>query len=161
MRKVCCILLSSLFLMGVDLKMEQDRYFIDQLSFVEKVVVYDDGNVQVYEKNNSEYAVIIEAFSAMLEGYREMPAFGVSLHEEVENAKKSGLWIEFCYESIYMHEEMPYERLLIGLEKGDRGFNLMRFCGGKYEGRCFYVDLNFETTKFIETLEFVRKLASL
>lgn len=155
MKKVCCIIVSIILLSGVYMRSEK-QYFIEQLNQVESVNVYIEGECIQISCGDSRFDDILTAFSEMMEGYREMPAFGVSLHEEVENAKENGLWVEFCYENIHIYEGMPYERLLIELKNGDLGFNIMRFYNGKYEGRCFYVDLKNDNQKFIATIEKVR-----
>ena len=119
----------------------QDNYFINQLDNVTAVRYYVDGQTAEVSKGDSRFNEIISRFAKLLDGYREMPAFGVSLDNETVEAMKSGEWVELLFDDVYVHNGMPYERLLINVVDGSCGLNLIRYYDGLYEGRCFYVDL--------------------
>ena len=86
---------------------------------------------------------------------REMPAFGVALHDDTIEAMKNGVWLELTFDKIYTHNEMVFEKLLIKVEENLTGFNIIRFYGGQYQGRCFYIDLvNYDTSKLYDMLVF-------
>ena len=70
-----------------------------------------------------------------------MPAFGVSIDDLTREDMKSGVWIELCFDERNLFEAMDFEGLLIRVEEGAHGFNLIRRNNGKYEGRCFYLSL--------------------
>lgn len=101
-----------------------------------EVKAFVDGKEVNIEKNNVQ-----EILSSMMENARLMPAFGVALDNEVKEARKSGTWIEFFYDREYEFEGMPFSRLLIEVGGDYTGFNIMRYHDGKYEGRCYYIDL--------------------
>ncbi|MBP3630291.1 MAG: hypothetical protein J6J23_02255 [Clostridia bacterium] len=123
----------------------QDNYFINQLDNVTAVRYYADGQTAEISKGDSRFNEIISRFAKLLDGYREMPAFGVSLDNETVEAMKSGEWVEFVFQEVYVHNGMPYKRLLMNIQAGNSGFNLIRNYNEKYEGRCFYVELNEKT----------------
>ena len=107
-----------------------------------KVNLYNEGIVSVLESGSEPFEKIVYEWKAMISGAHEMPAFGVSLNNETLKALKNGLWIEFAFDCAYESIGMPYEKLLISVEKNNQGFNIIRYnseCG--YDGRCFYYDL--------------------
>ena len=125
-----------------------DRYyFIQQLNYVTSINLYKDNEKLEISKEDSKFALIIDNFRKTLEGYREMPAFGVSLNDETCEARKDGVWLEFCFYDVYTHNGMNYEKLLINIQENVSGFNIIRYYDDKYEGRCFYVDLDGKTLR--------------
>ena len=64
-----------------------------------------------------------------------MPAVGVSIDNLTREEMKSGSWIELEFDQCYIFNEMPFDALLIKVEKDNYGFNLIRRHNGKYEGR--------------------------
>ena len=54
---------------------------------------------------------------------------------------KQGVWLKLIYDKTFVHNEMPFDSLLIQIEKDWTGFNIYRGNNGIYEGRCFYIDL--------------------
>lgn len=105
------------------------------------VCVYADGECTVFENGTEEYASILRAWDAMTEQAIQMPAFGVSIDRITREELRHGIWAEFVFPSVCVCAEMPFERLLLKVEPEYRGFNLIRCNGGKYEGRCYYLDL--------------------
>lgn len=99
--------------------------------------------------NNGEEIVITEVqedeiqklLSQALSGSRDMPAFGVSLHNETIKAMQSGIWLELNFSETTEFDEMPFDSILIHIEKDTGGVNLIRKFEGLYDGRCFYLDL--------------------
>lgn len=106
-----------------------------------EIEVIVDNNINRFDSNSDEYSKILNELNNMLEDSHEMPAFGVSLDNETKEAKKTGLWIELNYLTINTHNEMPFDSLLIEVQKDWSGFNIYRGNKGVYEGRCFYIDL--------------------
>ena len=78
----------------------------------------------------------------------EMPALGVSLDQETKEAKKSDLWLEIHFAKTMHYLDMPFDSLLIKIEKDNSGCNIIRGTRGKYEGRCYYLN----TTSTMENL---------
>jgi len=114
---------------------------VNVINSTNSIDVVIDDNINTFEKEDDKYNEIIDQLNDMLEGSHEMPAFGVSLDNETKQAKKKGVWIELKYSATYTHNEMPFDTLLIEVQKDWTGFNIYRGNKGKYEGRCFYIDL--------------------
>ena len=81
------------------------------------------------------------------------PAFGVSINQYTLNELKKGLWLEMEYSEPKEFAEMPYEKLLINFQPDFYGFNIIRYnINGGYDGRCYYLNLNGNSTNFYNTL---------
>ncbi|MBQ9790722.1 MAG: hypothetical protein IJW24_03930 [Clostridia bacterium] len=121
------------------------------------VNVYQDGVKQTLDKVAA--FKVQNAFGQILSMSREMPAFGVALHDETLEAMQSGLWLEFEFDGAIVHNGMFFEKLLFKLEKNVYGFNIVRYFQGKYDGRCFYFDL--ENPELIDDLyEFIDNIGN-
>lgn len=108
----------------------------------DSINVYTVGDMKSYKSGTEEYKGIITCWYDMIEDAYDMPAFGVSLHNETLEAMKSGRWIEFEFGSKQEYNGMTFEKLLIQVESVYQGFNLIRFNSEKgYDGRCFYFNL--------------------
>ena len=105
------------------------------------VVAYHNGETISALKNEDTYNTLFGVFNNMLKDARPMPAFGVSLDAETRDAMKNGTWIEFVFDSTQAHNDMPFDALLINVVPEHTGFNIVRKYQGKYDGRCFYVDI--------------------
>ena len=111
------------------------------ISSADSIVVYTSGEEINFDKTNDDFELIIGEFLEMIDGGHDMPAFGVSLDTETRNAMRGGIWLEFVFEEVQEYNGMPFESLLIELNSEYSGFNLIRKTEGKYEGRCFYINL--------------------
>ena len=121
------------------------------------VTIYDQGEEKTFHAGDQVYDQIVNCFQKIIEEAREMPAFGVSLHHETVDAMKSGIWIEFEFGDLQEHGEMFYEKLLFKIEPNLYGFNLIRFYDGKYDGRCYYFDLQ-DTSRIDDLFELVKNI---
>lgn len=139
--KFFCVLVLLIFPMfgigGVVLEPVKN-HSLDVIACV-RVNVYQDGMKQTLNKTLS--TKISNTFDDVIENAREMPAFGVALHNETIESMKKGVWVEFCFDNLKSHGGMIYERLLVGVQRDIYGFNIIRFYDGQYDGRCFYFDL--------------------
>lgn len=113
----------------------------DYLDGVEKIILYREGDSKTFLISDEEFSLILNEFSFILENSREMPALGVSLDESTKKEMVHGDWVEFEWKETMIHNEMPFESLLINIVFDNQGFNLIRKYNDKYEGRCFYIDL--------------------
>ena len=114
----------------------------DIIASSESINVYNDGKIAVYNQEEIQFNQIVEGWMLLIENSREMPAFGVSLNNETLIARNSGLWVEFVFDRQYEHTGMPFEKLLIKVEKEWQGFNIFRYnAQGGYSGRCYFIDL--------------------
>ena len=134
------ILIIILILSGSKIPMELqiNNYFC----YAESIVVYEDSKYTEYLNTDDNYQIVLDALENLCENSHEMPAFGVSLHNETIIAKNSGLWIELIFNRTIVHNDMPFTKLLIEVNSDYSGFNIIRFYDDKYEGRCFYLDLD-------------------
>lgn len=114
----------------------------DAFSFADRIIIYKNGSMEVFDENKGTFGCIIESWKHLVENAHPMPAYGVSLNKETVQAIGTGVWIEFCYPEPMECYGMPFEKLLIQIEEKFQGFNLIRYnssCG--YDGRCYYLDL--------------------
>ena len=105
------------------------------------VIVYHDGQGHTFSRGSAQYAEIMAAWKAMTGKAFPMPAFGVSIDELTRKEMKRGDWVEFIFDRESECNGMPFEGLLFQVVPEYKGMNLVRRFGGKYEGRCFYLDL--------------------
>ena len=120
----------------------QDYRLYDFFTNSNKIIIYKNGNKKTFEKGSNAYNQITNEFLHTINNAHEMPAFGVSIHEQTSEALKTGLWIKFEFETEQTHNEMPFKALLINIMPDYKGFNLIREYENRYEGRCFYLDLD-------------------
>ena len=117
------------------------------------VCIYSEGESISYMSGSEQYALFLQAWEGMTENAVRMPAFGVSIDRLTREEMQRGLWAEFRFSAPQICANMPFERLLFKVEPEYRGFNLLRYSGGKYEGRCYYIDLREgDMRSFSETL---------
>ena len=82
------------------------------------IEVIIDNSSKEYKKQSQEYNKILDELQNMIDGSRQMPAFGVSLDNETKQAIKSGVWIKFCFDFVGYNSEMPFDTLLIQVDGG-------------------------------------------
>lgn len=108
----------------------------------DSINVYNGGAKTAYSSGGKEYSKILACWNDMINGAHDMPAFGVSLDRYTKEEMKKGLWVEFDFKKVLECNGMPFEKLLVSVEKGAQGFNLIRYNSDVgYDGRCFYLDL--------------------
>lgn len=114
----------------------------DAVQIAGRIIVIADGREHCFEKGDAAFRAIIKAWNEMTATAIRMPAFGVSIDELTRREMKQGLWTEFRYEKETSCAGMAFDRLLVCVKEEFRGFNVVRHVQGKYQGRCFYVDLS-------------------
>jgi len=131
----------------------EDVYFTKALEYIRVIYVYDNGDKFEILQSDVYNKIIVELEDIFINS-REMPAFGVSLHEETLESLKNGVWLELEFDDEYNHNGMPYSKLLMQIEPWVTGVNLIRYNKGYYEGRCFYLDLcGKDTTNLYNVLK--------
>lgn len=108
----------------------------------DEIYVFREGQVVRCAQGGVDYAQIMAVWQNTLTGCRQMPAFGVSLNDMTVKAMQKGVWIEFRYGDVCECQGMGFERLAINVVSSFKGFNIVRYCDGVYEGRCYYLDLD-------------------
>ena len=110
--------------------------------YADGVTIYNDGNKTLYRAGEDKFNKICAEWNGMMSGAHQMPAFGVSLHNETVKVLKDGVWAEFNFPQVYSSNGMSYSKLLVNVKPEWRGFNIIRYTPERgYDGRCFYYDL--------------------
>lgn len=107
----------------------------------ESISIYKNGETKTFKNGDDEFKVLLNALNEVTKNSHDMPAFGVSLNDETMHEKRNNVWIELNFNKEESFNEMPFESLLIKVQKNDQGFNLIRKYNNKYDGRCFYLNL--------------------
>ena len=119
----------------------------DSFNSVKTISVIKDDETEKFNEDSNEFKNIIKTLKEITEYSHDMPAFGVSIDNLTREEMKVGLWLELEFENTCYFNEMPFDALLIKVEKDAYGFNLIRRHDGEYEGRCFYLSLNESMNK--------------
>ena len=119
----------------------QEIDIISALPFSSEIVLSYNSSQTNYTYETKEYNEILHSFISMAQGGHQMPAFGVAINEEVETEKQQGMFVEFIFNTTQLFNDMPFDALLVQVEPDWSGFNLIRKTEGKYQGRCFYYNL--------------------
>ncbi len=114
----------------------------EQILQATKIRIYSAGKVKEYIYYDKEYNQLLKNWEGMTRGARQMPAFGVCIENLLQKEIENGVWIEFIFDQQKECWGMIYERLLVQVQPQYCGFNLNRFDGKSYNGRCFYLDLD-------------------
>ncbi|MBR2467861.1 MAG: hypothetical protein IKB42_02340 [Clostridia bacterium] len=80
------------------------------------------------------------------------PALAVVTPKDFEKLIKKGYWVEFCYSRTRTFADMPFDKLIIEIKPKMLGFNILRNYEGQYNGRCFYLNLQNNTTNLYNYL---------
>ena len=122
------------------------KYF----SRTNEIVIVCDNNYIICDNNNCEK--IKNSINDICINSYEMPALGVSIHEQTIEYMKKGLWLIFKYNNTQYHNGMPFDELLIEVNPDYYGFNIIRKYKGRYDGRCYYINLNNDMGKLFDAL---------
>ena len=143
-----------LFMIAPIILCSQAGLLPDIFGEAQMVKVYNDGQeIVMSEESKSDFDTL---FVEALDNARQMPAFGVSIHKLTVEEMKSGIWVKFIYQQTMEADGMPFDELLVHVQKDMHGVNIIRGNGGSYNGRCFYLDLNGtldEVYDFLANLE--------
>ena len=107
----------------------------------DRMEVIIDGRVCSLVRGEEQFNAVCQSFYEMNKGGYEMPGYGVSIDSLTRQELKSGVWVRLVYPERVYRGEIPFESLLIKVDKEYCGYNLMREYEGKYQGRVFYFNL--------------------
>jgi len=128
-----------LFLPGGSIdNVESVTHYFDNIASMEITI---DNMLTSIQKGEEKFESILTQLKETTKHSHDMPAFGVSIDDLTRDEMKTGLWLELKFDKTQTFNDMPFDSLLIKLEKDCYGFNLIRCHKGKYEGRCFYLSL--------------------
>jgi hypothetical protein len=108
---------------------------------VVSITITKNGEKFSFLKGDDKFETIISALESTTTSSHEMPAYGVSLDGETKSRMQSGTWLELEFKIPKTHNDLPFEALLIEINEDYQGFNLIRKNNNKYDGRCFYLNL--------------------
>ena len=130
----------ALIITGVN--MNTTSTIIDYFDKAESFIVYIDNNIEEYANKTQEYNRILKSLQEIVTEAHEMPAYGVSTDIDTKEALTQGIWLELKFAETQTHSDMPFDRLLIQVDSEYSGFNLIRYHDNKYDGRCYYLNLD-------------------
>lgn len=131
----------------------QDYRLFDFFSKSNKITILNNGEEYIFKQHGLPYEDLLQSFLHTINNAHEMPAFGVSLHDETIKAMQEGLWLKFDFEEEQTHNEMSFSSLLINIVPDYQGFNLIREYQGRYEGRCFYLNLENDMSEIYDAIK--------
>ncbi len=108
---------------------------------IKSFFVFKNGEQELISVDNENFNKLKETIVQIFDKARIMPAFGVSLDDETQNAITKDEWFQINFSKTQNENDLPFDSLLIKLETVS-GFNLIRLHNGKYEGRCIYFDFD-------------------
>ena len=112
----------------------------------EEIILHRDGEAVCLHRGEAEFARIMAAWEETTKDALQMPAFGVSLDPLTRERMQKTVCLEFCFSGV-RGGELPFLRLLVFCEPAAMGFNLERQTEGRYQGRCYYLDLRGGTMR--------------
>ncbi|MBQ9795693.1 MAG: hypothetical protein IJW36_01850 [Clostridia bacterium] len=113
----------------------------DCIQEIESFYVFkNEKKIKISNADRSKFNMILKNINEILHQSRLMPAFGVSLHNETLNALEKDTWLQINFNKEMEKNGLLFNSLVFKLELTS-GINLIRLYNGKYEGRCFYLDL--------------------
>ena len=139
-----------MILIGVTMPI--DNQINDYFQYANEIIVYNNGNEISFLQDTDDFKAIIDELNSMCYDSHEMPAFSVSIDNETKTAMKNGVWIELVFDQLLVHNEMPFDRLLFQVNSDFSGFNIVRHYQDKYDGRCFYLNLENDMCHLYNTL---------
>ena len=122
----------------------------DVFGEAEVVKFYNNGQeIFMSEESQEKFD---ELFIETISGSRQMPAFAVAIHKLTMEDFKEGYWVKFDYGKKMNASGMPFDQLLIHVQKDASGINVIRGNNGKFDGRCYYLDLEENLDKIYDFL---------
>ncbi len=121
------------------------------------IKLYKDGKEKIINKDSKEFEKILQLWQITVNAGYEMPAFGVSIHELTMKDLQNGLHIEFLFDGVMYHNEMPFDSLLVKLQENQGGYQLIRHTDNKYQGRCLYINTIDNDNEFYNYIDSLTK----
>lgn len=114
----------------------------EKMSIDKALLNYDKAQVVIDGKvyNIDNYGLNLE-LNKLLVDCHVIPAFGVSIHQETIKVISKGVWLKLKYNNTQSVDDMSFDELLIEVDPEFMGFNIIRGNSGRYEGRCYYINL--------------------
>ena len=126
-------------------------------SIATQIVIYQQSEKSTFAKGDEKYELLMSALELICTNSHEMPAFSVAENNSTLNALESKTWLELEFDTTQAYNEMPFDSLLIEVDGNFSGFNLIRKHNGKYDGRCFYLNLSSNMTPLSDVINQISK----
>ena len=141
MKKIILFLMIFIFSIIGGKSMVMYENIQDCFNKADKIHLIINNKEEWLDVNDEKYQKIIFYIERVLIDSHQMPALSVSLDSETREVMKKGIWLEFVFNKEGINNDLPFNALLIEVNKDHEGFNIIRKYNNKYEGRCFYINL--------------------
>ena len=149
MLKIISFILLLLFNGGGNMSFES---ITDSFDSSVQMVITIENMTTTLEEGDDKFEKILNSLKEITKHSHDMPAFGVSLDDLTREEMQTGMWLELIFDKTYSFNDMPFESLLIKVDKDAYGFNLIRKHNGNYEGRCFYLSIQESMNKLYQEI---------
>ena len=141
-------------LMGVPIMFTSLFNVIDVFPYGQMSLIYNNS---IIELSDEEKADIQSEFSKYLENAYDTPALAVTFPELYKEMLKDGYFLNFKFDAYYDINGLPFNELTIQIIENGYGFNVFRGLDGVFQGRCFYVNTENESTSLFKCVQEIVK----
>ncbi len=110
----------------------------DLLEKVSSFTIFKRGKETKINKEDSGFDKIFSHLEEVFKKGEVMPAYGVSLHDETQNALLADTWLQINFDEQLTKNELPFSALLFRLDEV-YGVDLIRLFNDRYDGRCIHL----------------------
>lgn len=111
---------------------------------------YNNGNQIIMQQE--DMANVDRLLFESLRGSCPVPALGVSLHDETMQEVTNGVWLRFAFDGQHEIDGLPFDQLLLCVKEDVSGTCVIRGNNGKFDGRCFYLNLEHNFNQLYQFL---------
>lgn len=129
----------------------------DVLPYVQEYNLLVNG--QIVEISAEQQAQLQMKVDELLQNTRTMPAFGVTLPDELDADKLENVYICLKFDKTLSVNDLPFDELCFRVDKDCHGFNLNRGNNGVFQGRAIYLDILQDGT-MNDLYDFVTEISS-
>lgn len=129
----------------------------DVLPYVQEYNLLVNG--QIVEISAEQQAQLQMKVDELLQNTRTMPAFGVTLPDELDADKLENVYICLKFDKTLSVNDLPFDELCFRVDKDCHGFNLNRGNNGIFQGRAIYLDILQDGT-MNDLYDFVTEISS-
>lgn len=145
------------FFLGVPMMIMSFFQAADVLPYVQEYNLLVNG--QIVEISAEQQAQLQMKVDELLQNTRTMPAFGVTLPDELDADKLENVYICLKFDKTLSVNDLPFDELCFRVDKDCHGFNLNRGNNGVFQGRAIYLDILQDGT-MNDLYDFVTEISS-
>lgn len=127
------------FFLGVPMMIMSFFQAADVLPYVQQYNLLVAG--QIVELSAEQQAQLQLQVDQLLQNTRTMPAFGVTLPDELDADKLDNVYVCLKFDKPLSVNDLPFDELCFRVDKDCQGFNLNRGNKGVFQGRAIYVEI--------------------